>query len=223
MFKRFVVGCVTLWMLGAHAAPLVYTSTQYTTAAAASAGADADFNTDSSASAPLPLLTSATVFDATEFASGSGIAANGLLTTQAEASSLAGVVSAVGTSEFLGTFNGYSSLRLSIDLTSLNFSDAAAFSAGTLFVLVTVDGTTYLDQQLSSSGLYNYTLGPSIGGSYMFSLLLSSEAHTSIGGDASNFSSVAFAVSPVPEPSTLLLFAIGLTGCFLRQRRMPLH
>lgn len=223
MFKRFVMGCVTLWMLGANAAPLVYTSTQYTTAAAASAGADADFNTDSSASAPLPLLTSATVFNATEFAAGSGIAASGLLTAQAEASSLAGVVSAVGTSEFLGTSHLDSPLQLSIDLTNLNFSDAATFSSGTLFVLVTIDGTTYLDEQLSSSGLYNYTLGPSLGGSYMFSLLLSSEANTSIGGNASNFSSVTFAVSAVPEPSTLLLFGIGLIGCFLWQRRKPVH
>ena len=220
MFKRLVVLCAAFWLFGANAQPIVYTSTQYNTVAAASAGVGADFNADSSPAAVLPLVTSATAFDATEFASGSGIAANGLLTTQAEASSFAGVASAVGTSEFMGAFNLGTNLQLSINMTDLDFSDAATFSSGTLFVHVTVDGTTYLDEQLSSNGLYNYSVGPSTGGSYTLSLLLSSEANTSIGGNASNFASVTFDAAAVPEPSTLLLCGMGLFVCIWRQRRI---
>lgn len=222
MFKRLVVGCLAFWLFGANAGPVVYTSTQFNTVAVASAGGVADFNTDSSPTAAVPLLTSATAFDATDFASGLGIAATGLLTTQAEASSLAGVASAVGTSEFIGAFDLDTALRLSIDLTSVDFADADAFAGATLFLLLTVDGTTYLDEQLSSTGLYNYTVGPTTGGSYTLSLLLSSEANTLRGGDASNFASVAFGVSAVPEPNSLLLCGFGLIGCIWLQRRKAL-
>ena len=104
-------------------------------------------------------------------------------------------------------------------MTDLDAADAATFSSGTLFVLVTVNGTTYLDEQLSSNGLYNFTVGPSSGGSFMLSLLLSSEANTLTGGNASNFSSATFDVSAVPEPSTLLLFGIGFVVCVWLQRR----
>lgn len=222
MFKRLVVGCLAFWLFGANAGPVVYTSTQYNTVAVASAGGGADFNTASSPTAAQPVVTSATAFDATDFASALGIAATGLLTTQAEASSLAGVASAVGTSEFIGAFDLGTALQLSIDMTNVVFADAVAFSGGTLFLLLTVDGITYLDEQLTSAGMYDYTVGPSNGGSYTLSLLLSSEASTSAGGNASNFASVTFNASAVPEPSTLLLCAIGLIGCTWLQRRKTL-
>lgn len=220
MFKSFVIACLALGVFGANAAPVVYSSAQYSTVAVASAAGGADFNSDSSATTALPLLTSATAFDATDFASGSGIAASGLLTTQAEASSAAGFASAVGTSEFTGVFDLGTYLELSIHMAGLDGADASAFSSGTLFVLVTVDGMTYLDEQLASDGLYNYRVGPATGGSYTLSLLLSSEASTSTGGSAFNWASATFEASAVPEPSTLWLCGIGLMACFWPRRRV---
>lgn len=216
---------MAFWVLVVNAAPIVYSSAQYDTVAVAIAGGEADFNSGSSPPADMPLLTSATAFDAVDYASGSGVAAIGLLTTQAEANSFAGIANAVGTSEFTGVFSldPLLFLQISIDMTSQHFTDAAAFSSGTLFLVVTSGGTTFLDEQLSTGGLYSYSLGPVAAGSYTLNLQLSSEANTTSGGNAFNFASVAFeaTVSAVPEPGTLLLWATaGIVWLLWSQRRV---
>src|SRR5205823_5723443 len=92
------------WTIGAQAFPITFTSSRFETSAVALTGGVADAQFGSSPPSALPLITTASVFNATNFASGSGIGATGLLGAQAEASTASGGGSAVGTSEFIGTF-----------------------------------------------------------------------------------------------------------------------
>src|SRR5947208_12396685 len=120
------------------AVPIVFTPTsQYQTSGVALAGARSDAQFGSSPPSLLPLITTATAFNATDFASGSGIAASGLLTTQAEANSASGLASAVGSVEFIGDFIGGLGglINLGFNFNTQDFSDPNTSSAGTLFVM----------------------------------------------------------------------------------------
>jgi hypothetical protein len=205
--RSLLVFCLTGWLLNAQADPVAFTSSTFQTNAVAISGSSADVQSDSSAMSALPLVTSASVVGATEFAAANGIAAAGLLTTGAEASSSTGLASAVGTSEFVGSFIGNGQHIFHFDYTSLSFVDTNAFATSNLFVLVVADGLTLLNEVLPTSGLIDRSLFIPYGASSMVDLLLSSEAS---GGSAQNFASVSFQVAVVPESSSWLLLSLGL-------------
>src|SRR5438067_6686703 len=146
---RTLITLLACYALNAHALPIVFSGTQFETSAAAIAGSQADAEFDSSPPSTLPLVTSATVVGTSDFASGNAIAASGLLTASAEASSVAGVASGVGTAEFVGTFAGGGLLGITLNFNTQNFTDSTGFSAGTLFVHLISNNVTLLNEIVS--------------------------------------------------------------------------
>ena len=212
MITRVLIACLACFVTNVQALPVVFTNTAFDTSAVALAEGVADFNSDASPPSPLPLVTSATAVGQTDFASGNGIAAQGLLSTLAEASSLAGVASGVGSSRFQGDFTGGGVFGLHFDFDSTDATSATAQSSGSLFLLLSslTSGTTLLDEIFSVSGPFDVARFIPVG-DYRLELLLSSEANTTAGGDASNFASVTFAQPTlVPEPATWALMLLGM-------------
>jgi hypothetical protein len=196
---------------GVNATPITFADVEYQTTAVALIGSAADNQADSNPPTDLPLLTTATVFDADDFASASGIADDMLLGTQADADSPAAFASAVGTTEFIGTFTTTrGALQLNLGLDFLDATDSVAFSMGSLLAQVLHAGTPVATQLFTDPGNAIATFflpGP---GTYTLDLLLTSEADVTAGGSASNASQATFAAQAVSEPRTLMLVLTGL-------------
>jgi len=207
--KHMIALVFSLWTYQLRATPIIFTNQQYDTAGVAIAGAQADSAFDTSPPSPLPLISSATVVGVTDFASGNGIAADGLLTTVAEANSISGFTSAVGTAAFAGSFTGGGLFNILLDLDSQNFTDSSAFSSGTLFLLFISNNVTLLNEAFTANGLIMRGFNLPVGAFNTLELLLSSEASTTAGANAFNLASVAFQFT-IPLPSTLLLMLPAL-------------
>jgi hypothetical protein len=209
----------------ASAAPISFTTSEFQTQAVAVAGADVDVQSDSSPPSPLPLITSAIVVGTTDFAAGTAIAATGLLSTGAEADSLA-AATAVGSSQFLGTFlqtDAFTTLHL--DFTSDSFNSGSGISNGSLFVNVTANSIAYLNQVFGSSGVFDFSFAIPIGSLVALDLLLTSDANTISGGSASNFAALSFDVAAsstsLPEPSSPACLAFVLLALLLTTLHTP--
>lgn len=212
-----------------HAAPLVFTSTQFDTTAFAFSGALADTSSGASPASPLPLVSTATVAPSNDFATAFAIAATGLLSASAEADSFAGAqgASSGAQSHFVGTFLGDGLLSLLLDFDSLTSLVGGGTGSGTLFVLLTsaLGGTsTVLLNDFYSAGddlIFNFTTF----GTTTLDLLLFSEAGTLGAGEAGqNFAQVVFSgdlvrANAVPLPSTLLLTGVGFLAFLTGRRR----
>ena len=208
---RTLITFLACYALNSHALPIVFSGTQFETSTAAIAGAQADAEFDSSPPSALPLVTSATAVGASDFASGNAIAASGLLATSAEASSVAGLASGVGTAEFVGTFTGGGLLGIALNFNTQIFTDTTGFSAATLFLQLISNNVTLLNEIVSASGLVSRTVNVPFGTNNTFNLLLSSEASITVGGNASNFALVSFQLANnVREPPIWLLMLPGL-------------
>jgi hypothetical protein len=197
------------WTLTAQAASVVITDSRFLTSATAVAGSAVDTQSGAASSAGLPLVTSANAYDASNFASGSGIGLAGLLSTNAEANSLTSFASATGTSSYSGSFAGGGSFNFQLDYSSLDATDTIAYSDSTLFFQLTSNGSTVASQFITANQLLSQTFTLAAGSANTFQLVLSSEAVTLTGGSAQNLASVAFQVTAVPEPTTWLLMAAG--------------
>ena len=221
MFRKLVVACVLCWGGALQAAPIAYSSTQFETSAVAIAGALADANFGSSPPLSLPLISSAAVFDATSFASGSGIAAPGLLQTQAEVTTSSGSGSAVGTAEFIGVFDLplAGNLKFFIDLGDQDFTEAAAFSDATLFVQLVLDGVTYVDRLFTGSDDIFFSVAVPAARRAVVDFLLVSEASVGNGGSAANFAAAQILV--VPEPGTIALLLMAALVLAWTRRKLP--
>ena len=225
MATRFLIALLASIAIGAHASPIVFTSTQYDTTAFAVVGALADANSDISPPSALPLLTTATVVGANDFATSAAFGSSGLLFTQAEADSFAGAVgaSAGAQSHFVGSILGNGALKLHFDFDDLDSIVGGGASDGTLFILLTNTAgaitTTLFNGFLTQGGLFNLQFDVPAGGVSRLDLLLFSEATTTGAGQAAqNFSQVTIS-GTIPLPATPFLVVAGLAALLTSRRR----
>jgi PEP-CTERM motif len=204
---------------GASAAIPISFAPSYSTSAAVTGGAEADAQFANYPGNDLPLITSATVAGSDYFSSGSGIAAAGLLSTQAEADSN-GVATAVGAAEFTGSFVGQLDvLQLSFSFDATNAVDPSAFGATTLVVSLMQDGNVLSSELFSDSGTFTRSFATMVGGNYALDFSLSSEADDLTGGNAFSAGTLTFEAAAVPEPSSFALMLVGLVGVGLGKAR----
>ncbi len=215
MFKRILTGlALAATTLAVAAAP---TTEQYATDTTAVANGVADVRSDTSPPGAMPLVTSASVVGTTDFAAGSGIAAQGLLTASAEADSVSDFASATGSAHYVATFGGGGLMRIHLDFSSFDTTDAAAFSIGSAYLLVTSDGTTLLDEAITAPSIHDWTLTLT-GANQTFDLMVTSEGNA-FGASAFNSASATFDVSVVPEPPACALMLAGFGVLAWRGRR----
>lgn len=219
MIKRSLIALMASLAIHAQAAPVVFTSSQYTTSAVAIAESQADFQTSGSPPGSLPVSTSAVVVGTSDFAAASGLGASGLLTATSEVDSIAGVAYATGQSEFNGVLAGSGPLWLHFDFLTLTsiFGDGSD-AVGSLFVTLsnTVDGTmTTLFSSVFTSDIsfdLNYMLP--LGGLTTLDVILVSEASTSGSAQSGqNFAQVSY-YGMIPEPTTSALVVLALLAAF---------
>lgn len=191
-------------------AAIVPFKVQLQTDTTAVAEATADANSDTSPPSASPLVSSSVVVGTTDFASAGAIAADGLLSTSAEAFSDRGFSSGVGSARYLASFAGAFSAMLHLEFDTTDFTDAEAASLATAILLVVNDGITVLEEVITLSGLYDFTVDFTTGANQSIDLILTSEAYTLTGGSAGNFANVSIGVVLLPEPGSLALGFVAL-------------
>lgn len=200
----------------AQAAPIPIT-VQLQTDTTAVAEATADINSNTSPPSAAPLATSSVVVGVTDFASGGAIAANGLLSTSAEAAGATGFASGLGSSRYQASFTRATDAVVQLEFNSSDFTDPSASSFATAILLILNDGVTLLEEVITLSGLYEFTVAFTTGVNQSIDLILTSEAYTLTGGSAANFASVSFDVLLIPEPGSLAIALVALAALGTRR------
>jgi hypothetical protein len=177
----------------------------------------ADVKSDTSPPSAEPLVTSSVVNGVTDFASGGAIATNGLLSTSAEASSSTEFASGVGSSRYLASFYGATGAVVHLDFNSMDFTDPSASSLATAILLIMNDGVTVLEEVITLSGLYDFTVAFANHVNQSIDLILTSEAYTLTGGNAANYASASIDVLLIPEPGSLALVLVALVALGTRR------
>lgn len=208
---------LALGITTAQAAPIVFTSSEYSTFALAGAGALLD-GPNTGISPPLPLNTPASVSTQDGDSATAAASADTLFlgaSTQAISMLAPADASAVATftGEFLtpgGTFS------LGVDfLTALALAGLADTGAE-LFITLAVDGSILFDDSYTASELVaaDFTTAAGLSGLLDLSLVSFADAGDPTGGigagSASNQASAAFSLNTVPEPASLALVLGGL-------------
>lgn len=220
-FRAIAAALLTCTAVSLQAAPLL--ATQLGADAVAVAGGLADVDTQSNPGTGLA-TSSAVALSGTNYASAVGLADDGLLRAQSEASSIDELTSAVGTASFTSAFSlsGAGSLDLWIELLDEDFLDLSQAADASLFVMLIFGGTTYADLVLTGADdPFSLRVALPGAGSGTLTMLLVSES-SALEGDAANYAQAAFQIDiqQVDEPGTVaLLLCAGLMGWASRPRR----
>lgn len=218
----------------AQAAPIVFTSTHYTTFAQVDAG-DASSGPffDASNAAMLPFSSAAdAVGDNGDSGSAVSFADTLFLTTTSEASALSTSAASTASATFTGTFDALPGLlNLTLDFDTFIDQLAGGFASNLLAVTLEIGGVALFDNVLFDTASIDQSFLLTSSGAGLFDLTLISTADAAAAGDyAFSLASVnasldldAVAVA-VPEPASAALLLAGLLGIgFARQRMAGRH
>lgn len=209
-----------------QAAPILFTSTSYTTFAQADAGnASTGPFSDSGDAALLPLASSASAQgDDGDTASAVALADTLFLTTTSEANAVSGTAAATAVATFSGTFNALPGwLNLSLGFDTLIDALGSGFARNQLAISLEVGGITLFDDLLFDTALIDQSFLLASGGTGLFDLTLISTADAAAPGDAAfSLASVNASLDAVavPEPGSIALLLAGILGLSLTRRRI---
>lgn len=220
--KSIVLACsLALCAWTAPAAAVVFDDTQYFTTTFAAVGAVSDSDADSSPLSTLPLLTSSdAIGDDGGAASAFGIADAGFLSAGTDAVGGPDGSSALTSAEFLGSFVADGRpILIALDIGTSGIGNA-------IRLIVTGDGGTLFDQTWAAAGMFQSYLDIAAGTLGSINIIATSSTDVPFGDIASASASAGFAVTSVPEPSTLVFMVLAglcafaaLQAQHLRRRR----
>lgn len=211
MNKRALMACLAALMFATRAdATISFFDVQYeANAITLTSDADAGFGTQSGTDL---VSADAASVGLADIATAGAIAGPGLLSTSADVSA-GSIGSAVSTAYFGGSFVNGSGVNLNLDFTTLDLASGTGGASTTLFVSLKSDGVTLFEDYVTGPWSFSYT--PTVGTTSILGLTLSSDVNAAFAGtgagDASAFGLVSI-TGAVPEPSTYLMFALGLGG-----------
>ncbi|WP_348753761.1 PEP-CTERM sorting domain-containing protein [uncultured Aquincola sp.] len=167
-----------------------------------------------------PLISQATAFNTSDFASASALATGGLLVTTAEVDSKATFSSAAADVHFTSSYATPGTLDLRLTYSVDGAADNASWAYSGFSVTVSSGGATVFAQTFDTAGTFTHR-SLILGADSTVDIQLFSEASTELqGGFAHSAAQLAFDVTlaPVPEPASWAL-ALGGLG-FIAARRM---
>lgn len=220
------VACVAFTT--AQAAPVVFTTSAYSTLAQASVDTVQDGpNLALSAVDPLPLSSNASVPGSGDGeAAATATADAGVLAAGSSATANTAPAQALGVATFFGDFvapGGPLVLSLALDSTS----DAGGAGLATLIVTLFIDGAPVSEQVIDVAGLFTTAFTAAAGSLGALELTLNSETLAAAGTRGANTASLRFGIAEettaVPSPDMLALWLLGLAATFgpgsVRRRR----
>lgn len=208
---------LALGVTAAQAAPIVFTSTDYSTSALAGAGALLDGPNTGNAP-PLPLNTPASVSTTDgDSATATAIADTFFLGASTQATSVLVPADASAVSTFSGAFvTPGGQFSLGVDFLTATTLTGLADAGAELFVTLVVGLDTLFNDSYTASQLIaaDFTTAAGLSGLLDLTLVSFANAGDAAGGtgagDASNQASARLTFNAVPEPASLALVLGGL-------------